>query len=102
MIPTRPVPRINDLTADELTSLMESVKTVGSAIEKAYNGDSLTVACQVRRCLLILSKSSGLQLVHYRMAQVQDKLSLTFISISYPAGSRVTSFSPTGTPYTPQ
>ena len=46
-MPTRPVPRISDLTSDELTSLMESVKTVGTVVEKAYNGDSLTVACQV-------------------------------------------------------
>ena len=30
---------------------MESVKTVGIVVEKAYNGDSLTVACQVRQCM---------------------------------------------------
>jgi len=46
VIPTRPVPRISDLTSDELKSLMESVKIVGSVVEKVYNGDSLTVACQ--------------------------------------------------------
>lgn len=51
VIPTRPVPRISDLTSDELGSLMESVKTVGTAVEKAYNGDGLTVACQVRNHL---------------------------------------------------
>ena len=48
VIPTRSVPRISDLTSEELKSLMESVKTVGTVVEKAYNGDSLTVACQVR------------------------------------------------------
>ncbi|KAF9654092.1 HIT-like protein [Thelephora ganbajun] len=46
VIPTRPVPRISDLTSSELTSLMESVKTVGTVVEKAYHGDGLTVACQ--------------------------------------------------------
>lgn len=46
MIPTRPVPRINDLTSDELKSLMESVKLVGTMVEKAYSGDGLTIACQ--------------------------------------------------------
>ena len=30
---------------------MESVKTVGTVVEKAYNGDGLTVACQVRNRL---------------------------------------------------
>jgi len=63
VIPTRPVSRISDLTSDELKSLMESVKTVGTVVEKAYNGDSLTVACQVRKCLFDLQKSSNLQLV---------------------------------------
>ena len=58
VIPTRPVPRISDLTSDELKSLMESVKTVGTVIEKAYNGDGLTVACQVRQIpILHLSKN---------------------------------------------
>ena len=49
VIPTRSVPRISDLTSDELRSLMESVKTVGTVVEKAYSGDGLTVACQVRQ-----------------------------------------------------
>lgn len=55
VIPTRPVPRISDLTSDELKSLMESVKTVGTAVEKAYDGDGLTVACQVRNFIQIYS-----------------------------------------------
>jgi len=46
VIPTRPALRISDLTSDELKSLMESVKIVGTVVEKAYNGDGLTVACQ--------------------------------------------------------
>ena len=49
VIPTRPVPRISDLTSDELKSLMESVKIVGTVVEKAYSGDGLTIACQVRQ-----------------------------------------------------
>jgi len=35
---------------------MESVKTVGTVVEKAYNGDGLTVACQVRQTPADLSK----------------------------------------------
>ena len=46
---------------------MESVRTVGSVIEKAYNGDSLTVACQVRQIPTVQrSKTSNLQSVHYQ------------------------------------
>jgi bis(5'-adenosyl)-triphosphatase len=57
VVPTRPVPRISDLTSDELKSLMESVKTVGTVVEKAYNGDGLTVACQVRGSIFLSSKT---------------------------------------------
>ena len=32
---------------------MESVKTVGTVVEKVYNGDSLTVACQVRQYIFV-------------------------------------------------
>ncbi|KAL4069799.1 HIT-like domain-containing protein [Scleroderma yunnanense] len=46
VISTRVVPRLADLTGDELTSLMTSVQMVGKVIEKAYGGDGLTVACQ--------------------------------------------------------
>ena len=60
VIPTRPVSRISDLTSHELSSLMESVKTVGSIVEKAYSGDGLTVACQVRRSLTYCPKRSKL------------------------------------------
>jgi bis(5'-adenosyl)-triphosphatase len=35
-----------DLTAQELTSLMTSVQEIGRVVEKAYNGDALTIACQ--------------------------------------------------------
>ncbi|KAF8140464.1 HIT-like domain-containing protein [Boletus edulis] len=46
VVPTRVVPRLTDLTTPELTSLITSVQNVGRVIEKAYDADSLTVACQ--------------------------------------------------------
>ncbi|KAF8079021.1 diadenosine tetraphosphate asymmetrical hydrolase [Lyophyllum atratum] len=46
VIPTRPVPRLADLSASELSSLMLSVRRVGTAIERAYGADGLTIACQ--------------------------------------------------------
>ncbi|KXN88934.1 Bis(5'-nucleosyl)-tetraphosphatase [asymmetrical] [Leucoagaricus sp. SymC.cos] len=46
VIPTRPVPRLADLNASELTSVMHSVQRVGAVIERAYGADALTVACQ--------------------------------------------------------
>ena len=102
VIPTRPVPRISDLTSDELKSLMEAVKAVGTMVEKAYSGDGLTIACQVRRYLFNLSKPPDLQFVHYRTAQLQDRRFHTFISTFYPAVCKVTDSSPTRTPYTLQ
>lgn len=47
VLPTRVVPRLADLTGPELVSLMTSVQLVGKVIEKAFEGDALTVACQV-------------------------------------------------------
>ncbi|KAI0315659.1 diadenosine hydrolase [Amylostereum chailletii] len=44
--PTRPAPRLTDLTTDELSALMSSVQQVGRVLEKAYTADGLTVACQ--------------------------------------------------------
>ncbi|EIN13858.1 diadenosine tetraphosphate asymmetrical hydrolase [Punctularia strigosozonata HHB-11173 SS5] len=46
VIPNRPVPRIADLNASELASLMISVQRVGSVLERAYGAHGLTVACQ--------------------------------------------------------
>ncbi|EGN95150.1 hypothetical protein SERLA73DRAFT_143234 [Serpula lacrymans var. lacrymans S7.3] len=46
VIPNRPVSRLTELTTPELTSLITSVKDVGSVIERVYSGDALTVACQ--------------------------------------------------------
>jgi bis(5'-adenosyl)-triphosphatase len=47
VIPHRPVPRLSDLTTPELASLMTSVQKVGRVIERVYEGDALTIACQV-------------------------------------------------------
>ncbi|KAI0053410.1 HIT-like protein [Auriscalpium vulgare] len=44
--PTRPVPRLTDLTPAELAALMLSVQRVGRAVERAYAADALTFACQ--------------------------------------------------------
>ncbi|TFY67320.1 hypothetical protein EVJ58_g1698 [Rhodofomes roseus] len=46
VIPTRPVQRLSDLNAKELASLMYSVNHVGKVIQKAYEADGLTIACQ--------------------------------------------------------
>jgi len=46
VIPTRPVLRLADLDASELSSLMTSVQTVGKVIERVYGADALTIACQ--------------------------------------------------------
>jgi bis(5'-adenosyl)-triphosphatase len=44
---TRPVPRLADLRADELAELMRTVQRVGRVVERAYDADGLTIACQV-------------------------------------------------------
>ncbi|KAH8992426.1 HIT-like protein [Lactarius akahatsu] len=43
---TRPVPRLTDLRTDELAELMRAVQRVGRVVERAYDADGLTVACQ--------------------------------------------------------
>jgi len=50
---TRPVPRLTDLRADELTEVMHTVQRVGRVVERAYKADGLTVACQVMIILFI-------------------------------------------------
>jgi bis(5'-adenosyl)-triphosphatase len=47
VIPTSPVPRLSDLTTPELTSLMTSVQQVGRVVERVYEADAMTIACQV-------------------------------------------------------
>jgi diadenosine tetraphosphate (Ap4A) HIT family hydrolase len=48
VIPTRVVSRISDLSPAEASSLFTSVQAVGRIVEKAYDADGLTIACQVR------------------------------------------------------
>jgi len=46
VIPRRLVPRLADLQPDEIAGLFLSVQAVGKVIEKAYQAQSLTIACQ--------------------------------------------------------
>jgi bis(5'-adenosyl)-triphosphatase len=46
VVPSRPVARLSELKGDELSCLMQSVQSVGSVVERAYNADALTFACQ--------------------------------------------------------
>ena len=47
IIPNRRVPRLSDLHDDEISDLFLTVTKVGKVIEKAYEGEGLTVSCQV-------------------------------------------------------
>ncbi|KAG8900692.1 hypothetical protein FRB99_005808 [Tulasnella sp. 403] len=46
VVPKRVVPRLSDLTPEEISDLFGSIQKVGLAIERAYSAQSLTVACQ--------------------------------------------------------
>ncbi|KAG8964452.1 hypothetical protein FRC03_001768 [Tulasnella sp. 419] len=46
VIPNRVVPRLSDLTHDEISDLFNSVAKIGVVVEKAYTADSLTIAVQ--------------------------------------------------------
>jgi len=46
VIPTRPVRRLADLDAAEISSLFASVQQIGRVLEREYGADGLTVACQ--------------------------------------------------------
>ena len=43
----RPVPRLADLSSSEITDLFLSVQKIGKVIERVYEGQGLTVSCQV-------------------------------------------------------
>lgn len=47
IISKRPVPRLADLSADEVSDLFRSVQRVGSVVEKAYSAEALNIAVQV-------------------------------------------------------
>ncbi|KAL5519572.1 HNT2 [Sanghuangporus vaninii] len=46
VIPNRVVPRLADLSPTEVSALFTSVQLVGRIVERAYNADGLTIACQ--------------------------------------------------------
>jgi len=46
ILPQRVVPRLSDLSAQEVSDLFLSVQTVGKVIESAYGGEALTVSLQ--------------------------------------------------------
>ena len=52
VIPRRVVPRLSELQADEMAGLFNSVQTIGRVIERAYQAEGLTIACQVANVFL--------------------------------------------------
>lgn len=46
-MPQRVVPRLSDLSSEEIADVFQSVQTVSRVIEKEFGGESMTVACQV-------------------------------------------------------
>lgn len=47
VVPKRVVPRLADLTREEITDLFGSAQRIGQVVEREYKAESLTVACQV-------------------------------------------------------
>ncbi|EJU02704.1 HIT-like protein [Dacryopinax primogenitus] len=46
VVPRRVVKRLADLTGEELTDMFDTVRRVGQVVEKAFQGESLTIALQ--------------------------------------------------------
>ncbi|QRV94835.1 Bis(5'-nucleosyl)-tetraphosphatase[asymmetrical] [Ceratobasidium sp. AG-Ba] len=46
VIPNRVVPRVADLSPEELGDLFCTVQQVGNVVQKAFKGEALTIACQ--------------------------------------------------------
>ncbi|KAG8950484.1 hypothetical protein FRC04_007499 [Tulasnella sp. 424] len=46
VVPKRVVPRLADLTREEITDLFGSAQRIGQVVEREYKAESLTVACQ--------------------------------------------------------
>lgn len=59
VISKRVVPRMADLTSDEMSDLFISVQHISRVIEKEYGAQSMTVACQVRRPLILVCPCDG-------------------------------------------
>jgi HIT domain len=79
VIPTRVVSRISDLSPAEASSLFTSVQAIGRIVEKAYDADGLTIACQVRS---LASSAADISTMH-RMEELLDNLFHTFTSMFY-------------------
>jgi len=47
VVPQRVVPRLSDLTGEEIADVFQAAQTVGRVVEKAFAGESITIACQV-------------------------------------------------------
>ena len=47
VVPKRVVPRLSDLTSEEIADAFQTASRIGSVIEKAFDGKSLTIAIQV-------------------------------------------------------
>ena len=47
VVPKRIVPRLSDLTSEEIADAFQTANKIGSVIEKAFDGKSLTIAVQV-------------------------------------------------------
>jgi bis(5'-adenosyl)-triphosphatase len=56
VVPIRRVPRLSDLRDDEISDLFLSVNKVGKVIEKAYEGEGLTISCQVKSLRLYMPR----------------------------------------------
>ncbi|KAF8323136.1 diadenosine 5',5'''-P1,P4-tetraphosphate asymmetrical hydrolase [Clavulina sp. PMI_390] len=46
VVPQRVVPRLSDLSPEELADVFQTAQTVSQVIEKAFDGESMTLACQ--------------------------------------------------------
>lgn len=47
VVPNRAVPRLKDLSGEEIADVFQTAERVGKVIEREFGGESLTVACQV-------------------------------------------------------
>lgn len=101
VIPTRPVSRLADLDTSELASLMTSVQQVGNVIEKVYQADGLTIACQVSPSCALDRTRVHHDLFNYRTERQRDSQFLTYIFTFFPANFRATDSQEGMTTYTP-
>jgi bis(5'-adenosyl)-triphosphatase len=81
VVPSRPVARLSELKGDELSCLMQSVQSVGSVVERAYNADALTFACQVSSKLDNGNQVENFDIIFYRMEGQLGRAFLMSISI---------------------